>query len=115
MKGSTWIALIAIAGGGAYALSQAKKKKDAAQAAALAAKATGPILGGVQEIPKPKPKPTKKKTAGPVTAADLPSPAYSFQGSVVGNCIYNGGPGVVVEYDDGTTECLSSYDPTSPS
>ena len=113
MKGSAWIALIAIAGAGVYALSQVKKKKDAAQAAALAAQSTGPLLSSPP--PEPEPEPKKKKTAGPVTAADLPSPAYSFQGSVVGNCIYNGGPGVVVEYDDGTTECLSSYDPTSPS
>ena len=103
MKGAGWIVFLAGGVGLAWFLMAQKKKKEAealaaAQAAALAA-------------PKPKTKTTpkiKKKAPAP----DVPTPGYSFAGTVIGNCLYNGGPGVILEYDDGSTECVAAVDLT---
>ena len=103
MKGAGWIVFLAGGVGLAWFLMAQKKKKEAealaaAQAAALAA-------------PKPKTntKPKKKQTA---PAPDVPTPGDSFAGPVIGNCLYNGGPGVILEYDDGSTECVAAVDLT---
>ncbi len=103
MKGAGWIVFLAGGVGLAWFLMAQKKKKEAealaaAQAAALAA-----------PKPKTKTKPKKKKKA---PAPDVPTPGYSFAGTVIGNCLYNGGPGVILEYDDGSTECVAAVDLT---
>ncbi len=103
MKGAGWIVFLAGGVGLAWFLMAQKKKKEAqalaaAQAAALAA-------------PKPKTK-TKPKKKKKTPAPDVPTPGYSFAGTVIGNCLYNGGPGVILEYDDGSTECVAAVDLT---
>jgi hypothetical protein len=35
---------------------------------------------------------------------------FSFAGSVIGECPYNGEAGLLIEYEDGTTECVPSVD-----
>ena len=39
-----------------------------------------------------------------------PSPGFSFAGSVIGECPYNGEAGLLIEYEDGTTECVPAVD-----
>jgi hypothetical protein len=56
------------------------------------------------ETQRPKAPPAKNKP-------DLtPSPGFSFAGSVIGECPYNGEAGLLIEYEDGTTECVPSVD-----
>jgi hypothetical protein len=60
------------------------------------------------ETQRPKaPAAKKKKKKKP----DLtPSPGFSFAGSVIGQCPYNGEAGLLIEYEDGTTECVPAVD-----
>jgi hypothetical protein len=59
------------------------------------------------ETQRPKAPPAKKKKKKP----DLtPSPGFSFAGSVIGQCPYNGEAGLLIEYEDGTTECVPAVD-----
>lgn len=103
MKGAGWIVFLAGGVGLAWFLMAQKKKKAQALAATQAAALAAPK-------PKTKTKPKKKKAKTP--APDVPTPGFSFAGTVIGNCLYNGGPGVILEYDDGSTECVAAVDLT---
>ena len=105
MKGAGWIAFLAGGVGLAWFLMAQKKKKEAE---ALAAAAQAAALAAPAPPPKTKTK-TKKKTPTP---PPVPTPGYSFAGTVIGNCLFNGGPGVILEYDDGSTECVAAVDLT---
>ena len=109
MKGNAWIIILAAAGGILWMTAAAKKKKEQKEAQALAQLAAQQT----QTAPPPAPKKKKKKKAPTKPDPDLPSPGFSFGGEVIGNCLFSGGPGVIIEYPDGSTECVAAVDITA--
>jgi Tfp pilus assembly protein PilV len=101
MKNTGIFLIVGALGAAVLLMGAQRRKREAEQQKAAAA-----LEQYKADTPAYKPKKKKKKKKKKVDKT--PEPSFSFEGTVIGECVYNGGPGLMIEHADGYTECVSA-------